>query len=351
MPPQQDSIGSLARVLSQQIDINRLPPPEPGIFSGNPLEYQSWKMSFDLLIDQSLIAPVEKLHYLRRYVTGEAKECIDGYLLEASDASYHDAKLRLEQRFGDPIIIADAYRKRLGEWPKVKTGSDLLLLSDYLKQLESAMKTNSYLSILNDCMENQKILMKLPDWVVTRWSRIVQQNRSSRVYPGFSAFSEFIAQEAKVASDPIASIQALRAINNDTNDSKPKDTSKASKKVKSKSLNTCSQETQETRKSDNNSKPTENSLIRHTNLILRKHLTRFPLRHRVATKSTIKRLAAGIATFVVNNTSSLGVKNFASLHQRHDSISPGWSDVLQVPGQGAQHRRLSKDYDNLCGLP
>ena len=61
--------------------MNRLPPPEPGVFSGNPLEYQSWNMSFDLLIDQSLIAPVEKLHYLRRYVTGEAKECIDGYLL------------------------------------------------------------------------------------------------------------------------------------------------------------------------------------------------------------------------------------------------------------------------------
>ena len=66
-----------------------------------------------------------------------------------------------------------------------------------------------------------------------------------------------MAQEAKVASDPIASIQALRAITNDTNDSKPKDTSKTSKKVKSKSLNTCSKETQDTKKGDNISKPTE----------------------------------------------------------------------------------------------
>ena len=106
-------------------------------------------------------------------------------------------------------------------------------------------------------MKNQRILRKLPDSVVTSWSRIVQQDRSSNAYPGFAAFSDFIAQKAKVASDPIASVQALRDKINDTNDSKPKDTSKASKKVKSKSLNTCSQETQETKKSDNSSKSTE----------------------------------------------------------------------------------------------
>ena len=110
------------------------------------------------------------------------------------------------------------------------------------------------MSGLNDCMENQRILRKLPDWVVTRWSRIAQQDRSANAYPGFAAFSDFMAQEAKVASDPIASVQALRGKTNDTNDSKPKDTSKASKKVKSKSLNTSSQETQETKKSDNSSK-------------------------------------------------------------------------------------------------
>ena len=161
------------------------------------------------------------------------------------------------ESFGDPFKIANAYRTKLEDWSKIKTGSDLLLLSDYLKQLQSAMKTNTYLSGLNDCLENQRILRKLPDWVVTRWSRIVQQDRSSNAYPGFAGFSDFMAQEAKVAFDPIASVQALRGKTNDTNDPKPKDTSKASKKVKSKSLNTCSEETQKVNKGDNGSKPTE----------------------------------------------------------------------------------------------
>ena len=92
------------------------------------------------------------------------------------------------------------------DWPKIKTSSVLLLLSDYLKQLQSAMKTNMYLSGLNDCKENQRILRKLPDWVVTRWSRIVQQDRCSNAYPEFAVFSDFMAQEAKSASDPIASV-------------------------------------------------------------------------------------------------------------------------------------------------
>ena len=155
-----DGMGSLAQVLSQQIAMNRLPPPEPGIFTGNPLEYQAWKQSFDLLVNQSPIVPVEKLHYLR-YVSGEANQCIEGYLLESCDASHHDAKDRLEQRFGHPYIISDAHRKKLKEWPKIgNNGSGLLALSDYLKQLESAQKSNSYLSILDDSMQNQIILTK-----------------------------------------------------------------------------------------------------------------------------------------------------------------------------------------------
>ena len=42
-----------------------------------------------------------------------------------------------------------------------------------------------------------------------------------------------MAQEAKVASDPIASVQALRGKTNDTNGTKPKEIYKTSKKVKS----------------------------------------------------------------------------------------------------------------------
>ena len=223
-------MANLATVLTQQMSLNRLPPPEPIIFTGNPLEFQSWKRSFDLLIDRSFISPAEKLYYLCRYVSGEAKNCINGYLLETSDASYFDAKQRLEERFGDPFVIADSYRKKLKEWPKVnRTGSDLVFLSDFLKQLQSAKKTNQHLDILDDCRENQMILTKLPDWVITRWAAFVEDERTPKLdkntplaiksqvtrlpYPGFSKFADFIAKQAKIAADPVLSLQVIRELN------------------------------------------------------------------------------------------------------------------------------------------
>lgn len=93
--------------------MSRLPPPESYLLSRDPLEYQSWKKSFELFIRHKPISGAEKLLYLPRYVVGQARDCIEGYLLEANDASYDDAITRLEQRFGDAFTIANAYRKKL----------------------------------------------------------------------------------------------------------------------------------------------------------------------------------------------------------------------------------------------
>ena len=43
-------ISELARAITQQNNVARLPPPEPRVFTGNPLEYNSWQRSFELLI-------------------------------------------------------------------------------------------------------------------------------------------------------------------------------------------------------------------------------------------------------------------------------------------------------------
>ena len=71
------------------------------------------------------------------------------------------------------------------------------------------MKVNLDLWILNDCRENQAILMKLPEHLVTRWS--CQDYRDSTgMYPTFSTFSDFIARQARLSCDPITSFQALK---------------------------------------------------------------------------------------------------------------------------------------------
>ena len=123
---------------------------------------------FELLVEQKSITLGEKLYYLRRYEAGEAKECIDGFLLESTDCAYADTTERLNEKFGSKFHVAQAFRKKLGEWPRImyKDGPALQRLSDFLKQCESAQKTNGDLNILDDPMENQVIIRKLPDDII-----------------------------------------------------------------------------------------------------------------------------------------------------------------------------------------
>ena len=191
----------LAQVLFEQASLSRLPPPEPGIFSGNPLEYNAWKTFFDLLIDQRPISTAEKLYYLRRYLGGPARECIEGFLFHSSDNAYNDARRRLDQQFRDSFQVAGAFCQRLIDWPKINKwdGTALQKLSSVLRQCESAMQTNLNLQALSDCQENQAILMKLPKDIVSRWFRPMQDFRDSTgIFP-----------EVLLACDPITSVQAL----------------------------------------------------------------------------------------------------------------------------------------------
>ncbi|CAH2307035.1 Hypothetical predicted protein [Pelobates cultripes] len=62
------------------------------------------------------------------------------------------------------------------------------------------------LAILNDCEENHKLLKKLPEWIVRRWSRIVvDELDKSQEYPTFAHFTEFLQKDAKIACNPISS--------------------------------------------------------------------------------------------------------------------------------------------------
>ena len=72
--------------------------PEPSIFTGDPLEYPAWIASFHTLIGSK--NPGEKIHYLRRYLDGEAKDCVEGMFLFNTETAYKRALDLLSKRFG-----------------------------------------------------------------------------------------------------------------------------------------------------------------------------------------------------------------------------------------------------------
>ena len=212
-----EEILKLTKTLAEQVIISRLPPPEPTVFDGDPLKFPGWKCAFHTLIEQKQIPAPEKIHYLRKYLSGSVREVVENYFLLSSEDAFEEAKKLLEQRYGDPFVIGNAFRNKLEKWPRImaKDGEGLRKFSDFLKQCHTAMASVKCLNILDDERENRKLLLKLPEWIVNRWNRQVAVSRASEQrFPSFNEFMQFMVKEAKIACDPVTSLQALRSEQN-----------------------------------------------------------------------------------------------------------------------------------------
>ncbi|KAJ8375844.1 hypothetical protein SKAU_G00064240 [Synaphobranchus kaupii] len=213
--PQVQNSPDLVNVLAEAISANRLPTPEPTLFTGDPLRFKDWRLSFETLIDRKNIPKNEKLYYLRKYLGGAAEKAVEGFFLLGTEAAYDSAWQLLEKRFGDPFIIGKSFRDKLHAWPKIssKDGCELREFADFLKSCEAAMPHIETLEVLNDCNESQRILLKLPDWLASRWNRRAAEIRQAKAgYPQFKELVDFLSKEADLACDPIYSTQALKSV-------------------------------------------------------------------------------------------------------------------------------------------
>jgi len=225
LPPTQslpstntDPLTRLADLLSQRQERDQLPRPEPDVFDGNLLRFPLWMKSFETLVESRTYQPSERLYYLGKYTSGEAKEAVSGLLPLSGNDAYLEAKKLLQERYGNPFLVSDAYRKKINDWPRIPAndGPSLRKLADFLEHCKSAMKEIKYLAILDDPEENQKILRKLPNYLVTRWGRTVDQwltKDDEGGYPPFSEFCHFLKTEARIACNPVTAMRQMR--NND----------------------------------------------------------------------------------------------------------------------------------------
>lgn len=209
-----EASNDLVRTLAEAITANRVPIPEPEVFKGDPLKYNDWKLSFFTLIDRKNLLAQEKLFFLRKYVGGSAKRAIEGHFLVGTETAYRAAWDILEDRFGNPFIVAKSYRDKIHTWHKIspKDSENLREFVDFLTSVESAMPYVQGLQTLNDCVENQRIALKLPDWLSSRWNReatIYQDGH--KMFPDFRYFVRFLNMEARIACNPITSFYAVKS--------------------------------------------------------------------------------------------------------------------------------------------
>ena len=130
--------SSLAVALANAMDRSRLPVPTPSVFSGNPMEFVSFKRSFKTLIEDKGITAEEKIYHLQQYVTGAARNAIEGCFYCTTQEDYDKAWNTLENRYGHPFKIQEAYREKLEKWPRIGS-KDCVALQKYADFLRTCL--------------------------------------------------------------------------------------------------------------------------------------------------------------------------------------------------------------------
>ncbi len=203
------NVNDFSAALLQGLNLQRL----PAVFTGNMLEYHGWKMNFKLLIENKGLSSADKMYYLKRYLGGKAKKAVEGFFYSSTQDSYIASWNVLEKRYNHPFLLLEAYRQKLASWPDIKgnDGDSLQMFADFLNACKDAMSHIPDLSILNDCKENQKLLRKLPGFLVSRRTRKVDGIlNEERRYPTFAEFADIISVEARILCNPVLSTRAMR---------------------------------------------------------------------------------------------------------------------------------------------
>jgi hypothetical protein len=190
----------------QQVELMKkmcLPTSKPPVFSGNILAYPKWMLAFDALIDDEAVNPAHKLYYLGEYTSGQAQKMIDGLLGLQSDDAYKRARQILQERFGDPYKIYQAYNERLKSWPVCSKASELQEFSDFLVTVQETMKTVKHLKDFATFSAIQDLVVRLPPYYSKKWLQNAKAVELGKGKYDFNNLVDFVQKAAKDATHPV----------------------------------------------------------------------------------------------------------------------------------------------------
>ena len=78
-------------------------------FSGDPIEYNTFIRGFESQIERRLSSNDTRLRYPEQYLESEPKDLIKGCLHVDANKGYLEAKRLLQEKYGDPCKISNAY--------------------------------------------------------------------------------------------------------------------------------------------------------------------------------------------------------------------------------------------------
>ena len=142
--------------------VTRLPKLTLPTFSGDPLQFQTFWDSFEAAIHNNEgLTGVQKLHYLRAQLTGDAAHVIENFPL--TDSNYLDSVALLKGRFGQAYKLVNAHMDALMNLPKpVNSLSSLQAFHDKLGSHMRALSSLGKSPDTYSAMLTPMVLGKLP---------------------------------------------------------------------------------------------------------------------------------------------------------------------------------------------
>ena len=83
---------------------------EPSVFDGDVLEFADWEIDMNNYLKAERVEGRERLQFLKKYVSGEARKCGEGHFTINTNEAYIAASTTLKERFGNQRNISTKIR-------------------------------------------------------------------------------------------------------------------------------------------------------------------------------------------------------------------------------------------------
>ena len=153
----------------------------------------------------------ERLNFLEQFTTGEPNRIVVGYSYLDATKGYHAALQEMEDRYGDPDVIINAFIKKALSWPTIKPDNPKALddFGVFLRECENAIQSLDAIKVLEYSDNFKQIVSKLPYVMQDRWRNIVYQTKEKGDRVKFSHLVKFVQREAKKSNDPTFGKEAM----------------------------------------------------------------------------------------------------------------------------------------------
>ena len=211
------------------IDALCLPKSQLPKFDGNPLQYWTFKRSFDSCVGMTAVDDAAKLNLLFEACTGKAAKVIESCALMIPSEGLDRAQHILAERFGNPYLISDAWMKKVTQGPPIKPNNreSIMDFADEVRTCMESLRAMDMEDEIDTRIRMVNIVSRLPFNLQGRWRKIAVETLDvSQRYPNIKSLVQFLDKVARESNDPVFGYFPEKQDKSDRPKWKPSDQSK-----------------------------------------------------------------------------------------------------------------------------